>query len=74
MNDWEWFLYYPDEMELSEIGLAIYRNGPYRIYVKVTDRQRLFRVRIGSRWVDGTFTTLHGIDEWLIEQAEREEF
>lgn len=69
MNDWEWLLYYPDEMELSEAGLAI-----YRIYVKVTDTRRLFKLRDASRWVDGTFATLHDIDEWLTEQEEREEF
>ena len=73
MNDLEWFLYYPDEMELSEAGLAIYRNSRYRIYVKVTDTRRLFKLRDGSRWVDGTFATLHDIDEWLTEQEEREE-
>lgn len=73
MNDWEWFLYYPDGSELSEAALAIYRNGTYRIYIKVTDTKRLFKIRNGSRWIDGTFTTLHDIDEWLTEQEERED-
>lgn len=73
MSDWEWFLYYPDEMELSVAGLAISRTSRYRIYIKVTDTRRSFKLRDGSRWIDGTFNTLHDIDEWLTEQEESEE-
>ena len=74
MNERERCECYPDGGEFSPAGLEIYRSRQYRIFIKVSNRHLIFKIRDGTRWIGEIFVSLDEIDEWMTEQEEWEDF